>query len=34
VVFCDNRIVTVGGDGTFEDLALHTADLAEERYFA
>jgi cyclic 2,3-diphosphoglycerate synthetase len=32
VVFCDNRVVTIGGDGTFEDLALRTADLAEERY--
>jgi cyclic 2,3-diphosphoglycerate synthetase len=32
VVFCDNRIVTIGGDGTFEDLALRTADLAEERF--
>jgi cyclic 2,3-diphosphoglycerate synthetase len=32
VVFCDNRVVTIGGDGTFEDLALRVADLAEERY--
>jgi len=32
VVFCDNRVVTVGGDGSFEDLALRTAALAEERY--
>lgn len=32
VVFCDNRIVTIRGDGTFEELALRTADLAEERY--
>lgn len=32
VVFCDNRVVTTGGDGTFEDLALETASLAEERY--
>jgi len=32
VVFCDNRVVTVGGDGSFEDMALQTATLAEERY--
>jgi predicted GTPase len=32
VVFCDNRVVTTGGDGTFEDLVLKTASLAEERF--
>jgi len=32
IVFCDNRVVSVGGDGTFDDLALSTADLAVERY--
>ena len=32
VVFCDNRVVTMGGDGTFEDLVLQTATLAEERF--
>ena len=32
VVFCDNRVVTTGGDGTFEDLVLETATLAEERF--
>ena len=32
VVFCDNRVVTTGGDGTFEGLALETATVAEERY--
>jgi len=32
VVFCDNRVVTIGGDGTFEDLVLSTASLAEARF--
>jgi predicted GTPase len=32
VVFCDNRVVTVGGDGSFEDFAMRTAHLAEKRY--
>lgn len=32
VVFCDNRVVTVGGDGPFEEMARRTATLAEERY--
>jgi cyclic 2,3-diphosphoglycerate synthetase len=32
VVFCDNRVVTVGGDDTFEGLVLKTADLAEKRF--
>ena len=32
VIFCDNRIVTTGGDGTFESLVLKTASLAEARF--
>jgi len=32
VVFCDNRVVTVGGDGSFEALVLHVATLAEKRF--
>jgi cyclic 2,3-diphosphoglycerate synthetase len=32
VVFCDNGVVSTGGDGTFEDQALAAAQLAEERY--
>ncbi|MDQ6724959.1 MAG: hypothetical protein M3066_02115, partial [Actinomycetota bacterium] len=32
VVFCDNRVVTVGGDGSFEDMGRRMATLAEERY--
>ena len=32
VVFCDNRVVSVGGDGTFEVLALETAQAAAERF--
>ena len=32
VVFCDNRVVSTGGDGTFDDLALRTADLAVDRF--
>ena len=32
VVFCDNRVVSLGGDGSFDELALATTDLAVERY--
>jgi predicted GTPase len=32
ITFCDNRVHSIGGDGTFDDLALRTADLAVERY--
>lgn len=32
VVFCDNRVVTNGGDGTFEDLVQQAAGLAEQRF--
>jgi cyclic 2,3-diphosphoglycerate synthetase len=32
VVFCDNRVVSTGGDGEFDELALATADLAVERF--
>jgi cyclic 2,3-diphosphoglycerate synthetase len=32
VVFCDNRVVSIGGDGSFDELAPATADLAVERY--
>jgi len=32
VVFCDNRIVSIGGDASFEDLARSTVDLAVERF--
>ena len=32
VVFCDNRVVTNGGDGTFEILVQQTAGLAEKRF--
>jgi cyclic 2,3-diphosphoglycerate synthetase len=32
VVFCDNRVVSVGGDGPFEDLALNTVQHAIERF--
>ena len=32
VVFCDNRIETLGGDGTFDELALASADLAARRF--
>ena len=31
VVFCDNRVVSLGGDGSFDELALATTDLAVER---
>jgi cyclic 2,3-diphosphoglycerate synthetase len=34
VVFCDNRVVTTGGDGGFEELAMATADAAVERFGA
>lgn len=34
VVFCDNRVETLGGDGTFDDLALAAADLASERFIS
>ncbi len=32
VVFCDNRVVTNGGDGTFEQLVQQAANLAEKRF--
>jgi cyclic 2,3-diphosphoglycerate synthetase len=32
VTFCDNRVVSTGGDGTFDYLALRTADLAVDRF--
>ncbi|MGI8983500.1 MAG: 2,3-diphosphoglycerate synthetase [Acidimicrobiales bacterium] len=32
VVFCDNRVVTTGGDGPFEDLVQQSASLAAERF--
>jgi cyclic 2,3-diphosphoglycerate synthetase len=32
VVFCDNRVVTNGGDGTFENLVQHAAGLAQQRF--
>ena len=32
VVFCDNRVVPIGGDGTFDELALATADVAVQRF--
>jgi cyclic 2,3-diphosphoglycerate synthetase len=32
VVFCDNRLVAVGGDAPFDDLALALADTAGERF--
>ena len=32
VVFCDNRVVTIGGDATFEKLVQQAADVAEERF--
>ncbi|HUR18324.1 MAG TPA: hypothetical protein VMZ51_05225 [Acidimicrobiales bacterium] len=32
VVFCDNRVETLGGDGTFDELSLATADLAADRF--
>ena len=32
VVFCDNRVVSVGGDGSFEEMGLELADLAITRF--
>ncbi|TMK83505.1 MAG: 2,3-diphosphoglycerate synthetase [Actinobacteria bacterium] len=32
VVFCANRVVSVGGDGDFRELAVQTAALAENRF--
>jgi cyclic 2,3-diphosphoglycerate synthetase len=32
VVFCDNRVVTVGGDGSFEEMASQVAARAGERF--
>ena len=32
VVFCDNRLAPAGGEGTFEELALATADSAYKRF--
>ncbi len=32
VVFCDNRVETISGDASFDDLAAATADLAGERF--
>ena len=32
VVFCDKRVVTNGGDGTFENLVQQAAGLAEKRF--
>jgi cyclic 2,3-diphosphoglycerate synthetase len=32
VVLCDNRVVSVGGETTFEDVCTHVADLATDRY--
>ncbi|MGH9224429.1 MAG: 2,3-diphosphoglycerate synthetase, partial [Acidimicrobiales bacterium] len=32
VVFCDNRVVPTGGDGTFDELALATTDMAIQRF--
>jgi cyclic 2,3-diphosphoglycerate synthetase len=32
VVFCDNRVVSIGGDESFEDLMRSTVDLAVERF--
>jgi cyclic 2,3-diphosphoglycerate synthetase len=34
ITFCDNRVVSVGGDGTFDDLVIGLADLAIERFTA
>jgi cyclic 2,3-diphosphoglycerate synthetase len=31
VVFCDNTVMSTGGDGQFDDLAFATADLAHQR---
>jgi cyclic 2,3-diphosphoglycerate synthetase len=32
VVFCDNRVVTTGGDGRFEQVVQQAATLAEKRF--
>jgi len=32
--FCDNRVVPIGGGGTFEELALATADVASRRFIS
>jgi cyclic 2,3-diphosphoglycerate synthase len=32
VTFCDNRVVSTGGDATFDELALTTADVAIGRF--
>jgi cyclic 2,3-diphosphoglycerate synthetase len=32
VVFCDNRVVSIGGDASFEDLVRSTVDLAVGRF--
>ena len=32
VVFCDNQVVSIGGDATFDELAVATADLAVRRF--
>lgn len=34
VTFCDNRAVSIGGDGRFDELALAVADTAVERFSA
>jgi cyclic 2,3-diphosphoglycerate synthetase len=34
ITFCDNRVVSIGGDGTFDDLVVGLADLAIERFSA
>ena len=32
VVFCDNRVETISGDGSFDELAAEVADLADRRF--
>jgi cyclic 2,3-diphosphoglycerate synthetase len=32
ITFCDNRVVTTGGDGSFEELAIGVADVAVGRH--
>lgn len=32
ITFCDNRVVSTGGDGSFDELAVGVADMAVERY--
>lgn len=34
VVFCDNRVETISGDGSFDELAAEVADLASRRFSA